>query len=515
MRLRQGFLAWVAAATVLGLNGCAIYSPARDQQGKVVKEAWSKVDLVAQTEAPRKSFQQLYDHQLATEDQTQATRRAAIVYQVAAAESSTSLNSLLESVQRSVELLSVTPSCNDKPKAAAQDLGCQLPKMAGAWRDARKQFRTAELQWVSANLLMQRVYGLSLPTCGDWLKLTPEKQAEVLAARPDPQELLGNKHEDFTKACEGYRTAQASMTVPAQTTSWFSSLSKAESARSSYEADLSAAKAGKKEAEDAAKELADESDKGALANVQKAVARLEKALDVLRRLDKRSPAAQEALAELEQDSLTEFLKTVKDAKPGEDPPPATGKAAAAVVMFANFFDAQTKKLKEAEELGLGGLLLEKRLTQVRLASAQRALKVQLQDVKLLEKIAELRGQQIDGYVKAYTLTTKTASALGQPAVQVLSANDGLSSDIWLGLATYIYAGTYVEGDIRKVQIQRMALQRGEVFSGYESNLQVWQAALNSATEQLALWGASGVKAADISQLVQSAALLSIAHGVNK
>lgn len=84
MRLKCIKNALLALPIVWFVTGCAMYSETRDKQGTALKEAYSKVDLKAQFEVPRKNRANILAQQLATVDSLEAVRREGMIRTVAA-----------------------------------------------------------------------------------------------------------------------------------------------------------------------------------------------------------------------------------------------------------------------------------------------------------------------------------------------------------------------------------------------------------------------------------------------
>lgn len=530
----QRSVAAVMAWLVMGLSGCAMYSETRDAQGKAAKESWAKVDLGAQTSIARKNLTQLYELQLTTEDQSRDLRQDALVRALAQSYGKPMQGALVD-LQSALGIVPGMYPCTVAPIAAnAPAAPCSFQPTFASWREHRDRELLQQDMWVSLDALVTRFVGTPLPSCAGWTS-QPTVQAswtkqfetskELRAAVPGGVNRVSAICDELIKA----QSARIDLVKGiAPNSAWPMELARAlteQKALDDLRAQALAVAAEVRAAKKALEEAEDADDLSRLDEVKKAAERLEMAvaqLKALADLAPGNPILKDMLLDAKQDSLNAFLKTVKDAKPGEDPPAASGRAATAVVLFANFFDSTSKRLKKAEEFGLAGLVLERRLAEIEQARVQRAIQVQQQRISLTKARAAVAEDQLHAYMTADAHWSKLPAEVMRMPVHQALLGDGVSApgptvreDLWTALGIYLDAGTRLDAAMHKLALQQISLDRMEAVSASETSLQSWAALIGSNVDQLAAWSASGVRKEHLSQLVNGVSAVFIAYGVNK
>ena len=527
-RSRQAF----AAVAVMGmaialLGGCALYSATRDQQGKDAKEAWRRVDLKAQVEVPRQNLAKLLDEQLRIEEEIWRSRRT---FLTGAIVSGWTLDQLAAQVDQG--LLRVLGG------AQAQEAF----ERAEALESELSRRRAAEVKLAAAASTI-RVSGIEPPTCAIVLDPTLLAQFEEAARATTGAERF-----------QAYRGASPSLADACRQLR--------EQGQTAFEGELGAARKAMVE-----EQAAIDNDKGAadlqaarmraaLAEYQAAErefsakpadgrARIDEALAKLRTLasalavaaDPNGAAASAApgtafsnklMAEERLASLNRFLSTYDDVTAGKGTPEGSSRAAIALALFPDLLKKSQDALAEANKPRLAPLVLQKNLEQARLEAAQR-------DVQRRETLLELRrvhvrhqADQAMAYLNAARgLRRLDKAALDSQAMrEVLRAYDDESRDAsaartreakqqtWKAVTRFLEAEGHLRAEASKAQYRITALEHEGVLTYAESSINQWKGLIDPSVDLLADWGASGVKASDITDLFDSLMLLGIAIGVN-
>lgn len=538
----------------LSLQACGsmLYSETRDGQGKAAKEAWGKVDLAGQTSIARQNLTQLQATRQATIDQNELFRRNALALSLGKASDET-IQETLARTQETVKIdLSGIP-CDNTP--VPEKAYCSLGSLRTAWTEivdgteARKYadgLRSLNAVWETKASAIERAFGSPLPTCTEWLdpqKKLPATWKKKEGSDPYLQRLitpeLGDSVTDLCGKIQKQEQARNQLitgrlpaSALAAAITRYDTLRSALAARKAKAsqktqpveeamAEVATAKAAKDKASDA--KASETEQKALLATLQMASDKLAAAVTLLADASEKLPDndyLKSAVAELKQESLNDFLKSIQDAKPGEAPPADTGKAAAAVILFADYFDQNTKRFKQSDEYGLAGIVLERKLAELEQARVQRAIAVDEQRVELAKRIVQVLELQLESYVYADAFASKAIKAAGTKTFRTFmvgkeAATVGTRKDVAAAIARLSEGGITHAADLDRLKAQENALERLNALTSSEMSLQAWNTLIGSNVDQLAVWAGSGIKQEQISQLINNLAAVFIAYGVNK
>jgi len=533
MRWQKAWLTLLALAA-LNFTGCAMYSETRDAQGKAAKEAWGKVDLEGQTSIARKNLIALYDQSLSAIENFGQLQQDFLVTGLALSYGRSAHAALVDMQAK----LGVAPS--EYPCAIASvdaTKYCSFSNIARAWDDARLKERTALNQWKGLKNDIELVTDLTIPTCTAYASGAQSVAALIQKLQKEPKisKIVVDEKFGLGPICNSWAAAReekkALVTKQSPNSLWLSAIAVDEAEQkklSGLRAEALLASAEVREAmsdaDSASTETGWESENSKLAKVQKTTAKLASTVTTLLNLAKHAPDnlfLKEVVLDAKLESLNAFFKSLKDAKPGEDPPAPTGKAAAAVILFSNYFDETGKALKRAQGYGVAGLVLERRLAEIEQERVKRKIAVQQQQVALTEAIAQLTEQQLDVYIDAdITFSMLSDDSREAQVHTILVGNDSKVTPrdrefYYRSITAYIDSGPLISTAIEKLKAQSTSLMRMDAVTASETSLKSWSALIGTNVDQLAIWAASGIKSEHILQFINSLAAVYIAYGVNK
>ena len=270
--------------------------------------------------------------------------------------------------------------------------------------------------------------------------------------------------------------------------------------------------------------------------VDKAADRLRTALQKLASLQ--SAVGQEFVASARLDGINGFLTTYDDVVAGKGAAEGSNKTAIALSLFPDLSDKAKAAIQDAQKPRLLPLVMEKKVEQAKLEAAQR-------NVARQKKVLELREAQVDVLeesLKTLTSAEKSLAALNgvrdsealgpllmplkvapldmptqddkQRAAQLAALTVlARKQELWRLAGRVLYVEGRLRADVNKLRHQITALGFEEPISYAESGLMQWKALLDPSVELLADYGASGLKAKDIQDVLNSLSLLWIAAKV--
>lgn len=492
-------------ASLCLLAGCAdfpIYSPARDKQGQEAKKAWSEVDLKTKFAVARENLATLRAKELETEDTLHRARRDQMIRAMATG--------------GTVETKLVKPT-----EKALGDLAGSVSQAAN-WSTARKAEITAAKPLVEARVELSEI-GVELPPC-DALKLDKERAA--LQAYIDNGGFEGSTvlawRTTADKACANPKLTQTTTTPVVG--SLGATLAELKEARTELEGLRSRTRAERNEytaaleAHDKAVKALQTDPKAEVA-VQKAAARVKKAIDVL--YANQDVFSVKFLAQERSAALDHFLATVADTKAAEAPPKGTTKAELALLLFPKLYDDTKKALNDAKLPTLAPLVLQKDYEKIQLDAATRDITAQEARIALLEQKLQIQANMTDQFLNA--------SRAFKPKFQAQSLSVALADQkpatpedpafkeknaLLLGVAQYLDAQTRLQADVRKIEYQLDSAMHERALAYAEANAAQWQTLIGGSVDQLSVYGASGIKPEMLVALLNSVTLLWIGVGVN-
>lgn len=529
----------------LSLQACGsmLYSETRDGQGKAAKEAWGKVDLAGQTSVARQNLTQLQDLRQATISQNELFQREALALSLGKASDET-IRDVFSNTQQMLQVNLAGVDCTKLISVPVSAIGskpdyCSFSGIQKQWSnvvDGRGGLRSLNAVWDAKASTIEREFGSPLPTCTQWLDPAQKLEAAWMKkANGDARLLLlltPPIGDGVTGLCRKIVEQEQARSKLISATMSKSALAAAITRYGKLRDDLAALKvqaAGSKQPVDAAKaevakrQEADDGNGSNLVAIKQASANLAKAVGGLMTVAAQFPDndyLKDALAEIKQESLNDFLKSIKDAKPGEAPPADTGKAAAAVILFADYFDQTSKRLKATADYGLAAMVLERKLAELEQARVQRAIAVNEQRVELAKRTIQVLELQLESYLTADAYATQAIDAAGSRIFRTFmqgKTGADVQTREWVvaAIVGLSEGGITYAAELDRLKAQENALQRLNALTASEMSLQAWSTLISSNVEQLAVWAGTGVKQEQLSQLINNLAAVFIAHGVNK
>jgi uncharacterized protein YceK len=514
MRAAPGFVLSLLVCMLMGTAGCGtLYSETRDKQGQAAREAWQKVDLASQIAAPRKNHAALLDKQLQVEESLALARREQLARRIATG--GTVEETLASPVREDLQRL-----------AGGRD-------QAKQWLDALDDEAFARQALLKFDTEFQR-FGLEMPPCDRFSKAETRAALDAwVAKQPAP------RAQAVTAAIRGASTACDDKRLRAtQSLSLGSSeLQQTRDATKRATEALAAKRAASLDQRNLFRAAKAEYDAAAAALATEPTAardRVQAAARKLQELAAQLSGLQDAfsvrfISQEQQKSLDELLSTILDTPAGTAPAADSSQAAVALVLLPDLIDSARTSLADARKPHLVPFVLAKDLARIRADAAARDVAAQetavdLQRQKLsrqTERARTLRDADVNlGLVDAARLNDSAAHALS-PVQQVPGARDKAASKVlddkirlWKAAAFYLHARGQLEADVGKVDYQVNALEYERALAYAESNVAQWNALISTSVDQMAAFGAAGIRSEDVVALLNSLTLLWIGKGVN-
>jgi len=507
------------------MSACVtLYSETRDNQGKASKEAWQKVDLAAQIATPRKNHAALLAKQLELEESLAKARRDQLARAIATG--------------GTVEDQIANPIRADLKRVAESRAN------ASAWLDAldaeiaaRKSLQKFETEFTR--------FGVEMPPCAKLpLPDTQSALATWLAAHPTARPVMEPTVIQATIAC-GNKNLTATQSLSLGT----SDLQRIRDEVAKATADLAALRArglnernlfrAAKAEYDAAAAALEVDPSASRDKVQAAAKKLQGLASTLSTFQ--DAFSVKFISEEQQKSLNQLLTTILDTPSGQAPPADSSKAAVALVLLPALLDSSRTALADAKKPSLVPFVLAKDLAQIHFEAASRDIDAQQALIELLqqklywqtERARALRDASInvdgavgaDGRIRLAPLDKRILSSTAFDALSPISERpkpDDTSAKkelddkirLWKATAFYLDAQGRLKAEVGKIDYQVNALQYEGALAYAESNIRQWNVLITTSVDQMAAFGASGIKKEDIIALLNSLTLLWIGKGVN-
>ncbi|HEY8608311.1 MAG TPA: hypothetical protein VIM12_14445 [Noviherbaspirillum sp.] len=543
--LRLGHRAVVMFSVLASVSGCAVlYSETRDKQGKELKDAYAKVDLKNQIEIPRKNRAAILEQQLLAIDALGRVQRDAIIRAVATGTApGDTVLARLNMVSRLSGADTVLGSPAADPASSALAPRTARIKSYTPWLTTMKSVDERR-RYISNTVVPQfALFSLNAPTCDDLAKNTEVKKlldrwvdeheplpAAASADSPPagPVRAVLRVMDTQCKQLEGHLQSLEKMGLGGELGAVVKRLDKERNALEGLRARTAALRA-EVEAVIIERDKAEKQGQGE--RVRKAA---EKLADLLPKLMKAEDVfSVQFLADKEQDALNAFLATIRNTPAGEQPPAESSRAAMALVLLPDLFDETKAQLAEANKASLMPLILQKDLSKIKYDAASREIATRELRVALLQQQEALLREQVASFIDLDMLVAEklSPSLLGQPMVEVLTPPElpGAPSrparakattseqraDVWKAVALYVDTGVRKGGEFKKIALRLNALD-DEILLGYsEANVAQWNTLVGANVDQLAAFGAAGIRPEQIGAFINSLSLLWIGAGVNK
>ena len=262
-------------------------------------------------------------------------------------------------------------------------------------------------------------------------------------------------------------------------------------------------------AESVAKPDAEAKVKAAAAEIARLVATLEGAQDAF---------SAKFLSEERLKSLEAFTKAVTETQPGKEPPKDASEAAVAFIVIPRFFDDARTALAEAKKPLAVPLLMRRNYEQLNLEAANRDIAASEAIVRLSRELVDVLYQQAEQLQLART-------ELHQP--KVVNRHKELFFDaftkggadereaLYSAAARYLDAVGRLDAKRYKLEYMRVAAYHERALAYAEVNVKQWESLIGTTVNQVADYSASGFKAEQIANLLNTLGIFYIGAGVNK
>jgi hypothetical protein len=493
---------WVALAAIglslSGLAGCGsfrLYNETREKQGTTAKDAWAKVDLGAMVTTERANLKKLLDLELETQDQLATGIRN---------------NRLRALVEGKVGEGLVAPT-NDLLVRLVGDGGFQTVS-------------TNRRKVASRREAFEGLLPIPAPSCDDVNdgRIPPAVATAMSGLSAGRKAAVTFLIQELDAACKEQGAAADAMEV------YKTFGGEMQKAVAQYESDKKALDTIRNEAAPLKKKYLE-----ARAAYDEAVAAYERDSTLLAKVQEKANAVREAaagLAELQDafsiqllsegrlKSIDSFFKTVASTDPKADLPKDANRTAAALALLPDLVDKSRESLAEAKKPLTFPLLMRRNYEQLRLEAATREIAAREAMVALSRELADAIYAEASQLSMASTSFT-TAGLSGTSTDTVLAAfgssDKNKKEQLYDGAARYLDALNRLEARRYKLEYMRLAATHELSLTYSEVNLKQWEALIGTTVNQVADYSAGGIKAQDITDLINAAALIYIGVGVNK
>jgi hypothetical protein len=485
----------------LALAGCAnvkLYSDVRDKQATEAADAWKKVDLKALIATERGNLDKLLEAELATQDRVVAGIR------------DHSLRGMVLSARPFKETVQ-DPLLRELQATA----GTTTPTyLTATIANARQEASLKRMQDGRRVLFEQN--GLAMPDCAS---LVPDKTP------PDIQAWLNKKPADGTRVTNAMKMFRALCTPSAGAPPKESAIHKAMQERDAARMELkqlrTEATALRKAYEDALashQAAVKDTEVGEPTRAQRIAARaedLQRATNALEKAD--NALAKDFLSQQRIDKIQAFVTAVTETPPGSAPPPDASELAAVFIVVPSLLDDARKSLREARKPLAVPLLIRLNHEKLNQEAARRDIASQEQVVRLSEELVEARMLQATELNLARMELDLAGVAPGTSLADAfMKAGTARQPDaLWRGTARYLDARNRLEARIRKIEYRRIGAYHDRALAYAEVNAQQWDSLIGNSVEQQVAYGKSGIKAENLTAIINSLGLLWIGAGVNK
>lgn len=496
-------VAFAALLAVLALGGCGslrLYSDVRDKQGTAAKDAWAAVDLSSLVTTERANLKKLLEAELETQDRLAASIRNHELRFIVDAKN------LKEGLVDPVNSRLATVAGDAASVAASR---VRLSKY-------RKQ--TIQLDAIAEEL---KAKGVALPTCASvansgtpaaieqWRKsAAPVPLAEVDGALVELRKVCDKPENDLVKAVYSGVGGEVEIALKQYADDALALKQSEESAaklKLNYQVALTAYNQATAEVS------ADATDKvkTALGKLNDAVTALEASQD--------APSIQ-FLSKERLDSLDKFVDAVTQAKGDGTVPDGANKATVAFILLPGLVDDARKSLAEAKKPLALPLLIRRNYEQLKFEAANREIEARRTKVRLSKELVEaLYEQAVQLWFASRTLDNENIRKLHglkvRDAINVKGADE--KELVYTSVARYLDVVNRLSARRYKLEYMRIATSHEISLAYAEVNMKQWQSLIGATIDQVAASGASGIKAENVSALLNTIGVLWIGHGVNK
>lgn len=481
-----------------GCGNLKIYSDVRDKQATEASDAWKKVDLKALIATERGNLDKLLAAELATQDKVVAGIRDHTLRGMVLSDKS------FHDVVRAPLLADL--------KAVA---GTSTPTFITATiADLRleKSFRRMQ----ENRRPMFKDNKLDVPECAQLPKEGMPRQIEDwLATGPKKDGVqVRNSINLFRQLCVRSASPPASGEISKAIAEHARELGELEQLkfdagklRAGYEKALAEYQAAVKNTEVGSPSYAEHvADKAQ--DLLKATEALEKADNAL---------ARDFLSSQRIDKIRAFVKAVTETPVGSPPPEDASEVAAAFIVLPSLLDDARKAMREARKPLATPLLIRLNYEKLNLEAARRDIASQEAVVRLSEELVDAQMAKATELNLARLELDRAGVAANATFADALT-KPGLAQQpdaLWRGTARYLDVGNRLDARVRKIEYRRIAAHHDRALAYAEVNAQQWDSLIGTNVEQLVAYSKSGIKAENVTAIINSLGLLWIGAGVNK
>lgn len=485
------------------LSGCEslMYSDVRDKQGISAKEAWSAVDVTAVVTTERANLKKLLGAELDTQDRLAAGIRNHELRSLVAAK--TLKEGLVDPVNQ--RLSSVAGSAESV--SASHKRLSNYRKNLILLEAIEEEFKAEHLRMPDCTTVAN---GAVPPVIAQWLKSADATSAsEINYLLEQLQKVCKNPDIDIFAVYAGLsgEIGAAVIRYHAETMLIKEAKDQFEKLRTDYQVALASyntAVASAKGRSDAAAQVKADLDK-----LKKAIDALESAQD---------PFSVQFLSKERLDSLGKFVDAVTQSALDGKIPEGANEATVAFILLPQLLDDAKNSLAAAKKPLALPLLIRRNHEQLKLEAATR-------EIEARETIARLSRELVEVLYEQAVQLWHASDTLGSPSMQKLhlssianafsKSGSNEKEALYRAAAQYLDAVNRLSAKRYKLEYMRIASIHEIGLAYAETNLRQWDSLISATIDQVASASASGIKAENVSALLNSAVLLWIGNGVNK
>jgi hypothetical protein len=502
MRASRALAALLIVALSWAMNGCAMYSETRDKQARDAAESWSKVDLKAQVEVPRKNLQALLTEQLSLEEEIWNTRAQGLARGMA---------------------------YSWTVKRFGNELTTQIARVYGSASDANEYAeRAAEqkrlIDLIAANSLVITAASFAPPSCGNLLE--PDQKAKVNARvgaiDANKRALISPIISTLEKDCgllKKFKEEPSTGELTAATT-------QLKTEKDALDAEVSKTAAVRDEYTKALNSYEEEAEVLTKTPSNPSLDKLDAALSKLKAVAEKFAGKDDVftkkfVAEEQLKSLDRFLSTYSDVLAGKGTSKDPSQVAIALAVFPDLIRKADVALQSSKKPMLTHLVIQKNLEQAKLDAAERDIVVRRKLIELWKAQVEALQEQLGAYLQAHSgLSTPAIAALEEKSLrEALSPSNNEDEfenkqKLWKSAALYLDAENRLRAEVAKNRYRILALQYEKTLTYAEANINQWRALIEPTVELMGAYGESGLRSSEITAFLNSLTLLWIGAGVN-
>ena len=494
--------ALLAMASLTGCGSLRLYSEVRDQQGAAAQKAWTDVDLTGLVATERENLKKLLDAELDTQGRLATGIRD-------------------HELRAMVEASSLKEGLVDRVNKRLADVAGD-GNLVAASRSKLAAFRkrTIQLDAVAEEL---KAKNLALPTCASvangatpaaieqWRKTAPLRDlAEVDGALNEMRKVCDKPENDIVKAVYtglGGEVDRSLKEYVEDELALKKSEERALKLRTEYQVALAAYE--KAVAENEIKADATDRVRTALGKLNEAVAALDAAQDAL---------SIQFLSKERLAALDTFVHSVTEAKGDGTVPEGASKATVAFVLLPGLVDDARASLAEARKPLALPLLMRRNHEQLKVEAANREIEARRARIRLSKEIVEANYEQaVQLWLASRDLNSAGVKALHgrrfSEAFTVAGPNE--KEMLYMSAARYLDAINRLSARRYKLEYMRIATSHELALAYAEVDMKQWQSLIGATVDQVAAFGAGGIKAEQVSALLNTIGIFWIGHGVNK